>query len=130
MARAMMAAHDADGGDQSVETRVLRLYREHGRGLYGFALGMLGERADAEDVVHDGFVRLSSHLGNGGDDRDLKAWLYRVVLNRARDVLRERGRRGGEPPPAAMASGAPAALERGALEQVFQSLAPRDRSWC
>ncbi len=46
----------------------------------------LGLDADtAQDVVHEAFVKLHSHLAGGGDRTNLRAWLYRVVHNLARN---------------------------------------------
>ncbi len=56
--------------------------------LASIALGMLGNRTAAEDVVQDVFVRLAQHAGNlhGDDGRAVRAWLVRTVRNRCLDV--------------------------------------------
>lgn len=62
--------------------------------LASIALGMLGDRRDAEEVVQDVFVRLAGHAGEfRGDGRSLRAWLVRSTRNAAIDRLRARARR-------------------------------------
>ncbi len=110
---------------ETPQRRVLDLYREHGRHLYGYALGLVGEPADAEDAVQDAFLRLDRHLCAGGDDSNLRAWLYRVITNLCRDVLRSRRRVAVAPPGDRAARGD--ALTALALRRVLERLAPRDR---
>lgn len=43
------------------------------------------DAAAAQDVVHEAFVKLQEHLRAGGDRTNLRAWLYRVVHNLARN---------------------------------------------
>jgi hypothetical protein len=47
---------------------------------------------EAEDVVQDSFTR--GALDELRDDRPLRAWLFRIAHNRARDLLRGRAIRG------------------------------------
>lgn len=107
------------------EDQLLALYRDHGKKLFGYALGILRDRADAEDVVQEAFVRLDAHLRDQRSNPNLRAWLYRVVTNLARDVGRRRSRIGGEPEP--VAGPEPKPLRRLALDRVLASLRPRER---
>lgn len=68
------------------------LFAQHGAGLYRFARVLLHDSADAEDVVQTAFVRLIEHLARGGDRSNLRAWLFTVTANLARDRLRGRRR--------------------------------------
>ena len=68
------------------------LYTEHGSFLWGLSYRMIGSAADAEDVVHDTFVRAMEHPPRRVDE-PLRPWLVTVALNLARDVLRRRKRR-------------------------------------
>ena len=109
----------------TVESRVLALYREHGRRLYGYALGLVGNRADAEDVVQDAFLRLGQHLAKKGGDENLRGWLYRVATNLCRD--RQRGRKCHAEAPPERAGPTPTTLDAIAIERVLGRLKPRDR---
>ena len=49
-------------------------------------VAMLGIDAEtARDIVQEGFLKLHEHLLAGGDQSNLRAWLYRVVHNSARN---------------------------------------------
>lgn len=69
-----------------------RLFELHGGALYRFARVLVRRPEDAEDVVQSAFVRLLEHLGRGGDRSNLRAWLFTVTANLARDRLRSRRR--------------------------------------
>ena len=60
--------------------------------LYSFALRVTGNREDAEEVAQDAFVRAYRALGSYPAERvramALRAWLYRITLNVARNRLR------------------------------------------
>jgi RNA polymerase sigma-70 factor, ECF subfamily len=49
-------------------------------------LAMLGvDPETARDIVQESFLKLHEHLMAGGDQSNLRAWLYRVVHNSARN---------------------------------------------
>jgi RNA polymerase sigma-70 factor, ECF subfamily len=82
--RVMLAA-DLDG---SFEQLVVA-YQDR---LYAFALRLTGSPRDAEEIAQDAFVRAYRALRNYAEERvlamALKAWLYRIALNVARNRLR------------------------------------------
>lgn len=59
--------------------------------LHGLAFRLLGNRADAEEVVQDVFLRVWEHAGRWrpGPAR-FETWMYRVTVNRCYDRLRRR----------------------------------------
>ena len=69
-----------------------RMVREFQDKLYSFALRLTGRREDAEDVAQDAFVRAYRALKTYPAHRiralALKAWLYRITLNVARNRYR------------------------------------------
>jgi RNA polymerase sigma-70 factor (ECF subfamily) len=67
------------------------LYQEHGRFLWALSYRMTGSAADADDVVQETFVRA---LAREGPKDEMRAWLTRIALNLATDVLRRRKRDG------------------------------------
>lgn len=114
--------------EQAPETsadRVLALYREIGVRLYAFALGFVGRKADAEDVVQEAFLRLAEHLRAGPSDTNVRAWLYRVAGNLCHDVTRSRRRRADGPADAPVAE--PEPLRSLAIRRVLARLGDRDR---
>lgn len=84
-----------------------RLYRTSYSRLLGTLIGVLGDRAAAEDCVQESFVRAFRAWGKWRPDAPAEAWLHRIALNVAvsyqrRQRLREVGelvRRLGRPDP-------------------------------
>ena len=66
------------------------LYRRHAPASFGLALRLLGNRAEAEDVVHDVFLKLFDAAGDIRDADRLSAWLKRATANACSDALRAR----------------------------------------
>src|SRR5690348_16474477 len=56
-------------------------YDEYAGYLYGYCHWMLGDPDDASDSVQDTFVIAASRLGDLGDARKLRPWLYAVARN-------------------------------------------------
>jgi RNA polymerase sigma-70 factor (ECF subfamily) len=54
---------------------------------------VLGSLADAQDVAQDAFLKCWRHRREVGKVRDLRAWIFRVGLNTARDLHRSAWRR-------------------------------------
>jgi RNA polymerase sigma factor (sigma-70 family) len=82
-------------GNNSSSAEIEAIYRERFRAFLFTATALLGDGDAALDVVQDGFAlalrRRASFRGEGS----LEAWLWRIVLNVARD--RRRSRRRQEP---------------------------------
>lgn len=78
-------ARDLDGTFESL----VRGYQDR---LYSFALRVTRNAQDAEEVAQDAFVRAYRALATYGEERiralALRAWLYRITLNVARNRLR------------------------------------------
>ena len=60
--------------------------------VFRVAYQYTGNRADAEDILQDVFLKLLVAFQTGDDNR-LKAWLIRVTINRSKDFLRAKKRR-------------------------------------
>jgi RNA polymerase sigma-70 factor (ECF subfamily) len=62
--------------------------------LYAFALRLSNNRQDAEEITQDAFVRAYRALGKYPPERvrtlALRPWLYRIVLNIFRNLVRNR----------------------------------------
>lgn len=65
------------------------LVERHIDRAYGLALRILGNRADAEDIVQETLLRIWTHRGRWESGRaKFSTWLFRVVTNRCIDVKR------------------------------------------
>ena len=70
------------------------LYDRHGAPVYSLALAIVGERADAEEVVADSFGQAWRTAEQFDPARgSVTAWLATITRTRALDLVRARGRR-------------------------------------
>jgi len=56
--------------------------------IFRIALIFLKNRADAEDVVHDVFVKVLSNSKNFNEAEGEKAWIIKVTMNRCKNILK------------------------------------------
>ena len=71
------------------EEEFRELYRRHTPKLYRFVLRLLGgEPAQAEEVVHDAWIRAVQRLSGFRWESNLGTWLGGIALNRCREVRR------------------------------------------
>ena len=66
------------------------LVRRHQGSVYRVALRLVGSAADAEDVAQETFVQAWRSLGGFRGESALSTWLYRIVTNRALDLVAKR----------------------------------------
>jgi RNA polymerase sigma factor (sigma-70 family) len=72
------------------EAGMAAAYDQYAPGLYGYCRSLLGEPADAADVVQDTFIVAAGRLGGLRDPSRLRPWLYAVARNECRRRLRAR----------------------------------------
>ena len=68
------------------------LTREHLSRLYAFALRLTGERAAAEDLVQETYLKAYQAFHHFLSGRDTRPWLTKIPLNAYRDQVRREGR--------------------------------------
>lgn len=68
------------------------IMRRHNRLLFRSARGVVGDDAEAQDVVQETYLRAFSLLGTFRGDCALGTWLARIAIHVAFDVQRKRGR--------------------------------------
>src|SRR5580692_2112397 len=66
------------------------IIRTHSRTLFAVAYAVLQDRAEAEDVVQETFVRAWNKRRWMRDPAKFPAWLTTVARNRACDIIRKR----------------------------------------
>lgn len=79
-------------GDEGAVERLVRAYQDQ---LYGYALRMLRNPFDAEEVTQDVFIRACRTLAlSYGPERcrqiDMRPWLFRITRNLALNRVRDR----------------------------------------
>lgn len=62
---------------------VIRKYQNR---LFAAAFSVCRDSADAEDAVQDTFIKYYSLQKDFADEEHVRAWLFRVAINRARDL--------------------------------------------
>lgn len=68
----------------------VHLYTTHRAALVEYALPIVGDRARAEDVVQEAFMRFSPQQALDSDVQRPIGYLYRIVRNLALDLTRRR----------------------------------------
>lgn len=110
------------------------LVERHIDRAYAIALRIVGNAADAEDVVQDTMLKIWSHRGRWQHGRaKFSTWLYRVISNRCIDLRRKPRNENVETVPE-VADGQPGAVEiiernelNGILELAMQRLPEQQR---
>jgi RNA polymerase sigma factor (sigma-70 family) len=69
-------------------TTVESLYRDHGGNALRLAYLLTGDRARAEDLVHDGFVKVLGRVRAVRDPQKLGSYLNRTIVNLAKNSYR------------------------------------------
>jgi RNA polymerase sigma-70 factor (ECF subfamily) len=72
------------------------IYRAHAGSLYSVACRMLGNAADAEDLLQEIFLAAHRKLESFRGESALGTWLYRLATNLCLDHLRSRAARTGQ----------------------------------
>lgn len=83
---ATVVARARDGSTTAFET----LIDHYQTPLFRYALRLLGDRHDAEDVVQDAFIGAWRGLPTLGDVGAFRGWLYQIATRRIFDLLRAR----------------------------------------
>jgi RNA polymerase sigma-70 factor (ECF subfamily) len=131
MTDAELVVRTRAGDPDAFGTLVSRYYDA----CWRFAYHMLGERADAEDVVQDSFLRAYLAIGRYDERDQFRGWLFRILTNQCHNALTSRGRRtrrfvqdeialeSAPAPPLGLATG----VEDAALVQALSQLDPLQR---
>jgi len=85
----------ADHASETLEERTLRFERDalpYLDQLYGAALRMTRNAADAEDLVQETYAKAFAAFHQYRDGTNLKAWLYRILTNTFINTYRKRQR--------------------------------------
>jgi RNA polymerase sigma-70 factor (ECF subfamily) len=76
-------------GDERAYRRLIRRY--HGS-LVGVAQGIIGSRAQAEEVVQDSWLAVFRNVARFEGRSSLAGWIFTIVMNRARTRIVAEGR--------------------------------------
>lgn len=68
----------------------LQVYNLYYKAMYNTAYRIIGESAEAEDVMQESFLAAFQKIGEYKGESTFGAWLKRIVVNRALDQLRKK----------------------------------------
>ena len=72
------------------EAGARELVRRYERPVFSFVVRLVGDRALAEDLAQETFVRAFTHLDSYRTELKFSSWLFRIANNAAIDHLRRR----------------------------------------
>jgi RNA polymerase sigma-70 factor (ECF subfamily) len=67
-----------------------RLYKLFSNSMYNLCSRMVADKAEAEDLLQEAFVRVFRQLGSFRGECTLGAWIRRIVINQCLNHLRKR----------------------------------------
>jgi RNA polymerase sigma factor (sigma-70 family) len=118
----------ATSGVDSSDAGFVRAFNEVRAELVSTLFFVLGNQEDAQDAAQDAFLKCWRTRETLGEVRNMRAWIFRVGLNAAKDLQRNAWRRrakplaaGGEPGSEAT-DPANALVDKEKLEQLRQAL--------
>lgn len=71
--------------DYVAQMQVYNLYRKH---MYNACWRIFKNKQDAEDAVHDAFIKGFQKIGQVREDANLGAWFKRIAINHCLDRIR------------------------------------------
>lgn len=83
----LMAAYQAGN-----EAAFSELFARYSGSVYGFLVRRVGDRALADDLYQEAFLRLHRARATYDSRRPFRAWLFGIVHNLVTDAYRSRGR--------------------------------------
>ncbi len=83
-----------DRNENPLNSHLAALFEENAPRLSGAVRGILGHRADTQEVLQEAFLSAWRALGRGTRPHDPVAWIFVLTLNLARDQRRKAFRRG------------------------------------
>ncbi len=133
------APHPVLGKNRQVPSRDSKISLRDCQGeLLGTLLYLVGNEQDARDALQDTFVKCWKHRQKNGGIQNLKAWVFRVAMNTARDIRKTAWRRRRQPMPLGAAELLPGAAIDAAdalvadeeirqLKAALQALRPEEK---
>ncbi|MCL1806391.1 MAG: sigma-70 family RNA polymerase sigma factor [Oscillospiraceae bacterium] len=84
---AEMVAAAQNGEEAAFEA----LYREYAKQVYYFALKIMRDKEDAEDITQDVFITVCEKISGLQEPKAFGFWINRITANKCTDALRKRG---------------------------------------
>jgi len=78
-------------GDRNAQRQLYELYSGK---MMGICLRYCRDRETAKDLLHDGFVKIYTHLDNFEGKGSFEGWIRRIMVNTALEYLRKKNDEG------------------------------------
>lgn len=95
--RVMVRAETAGADNAAAAEALVRTFNEIRDELLSTLLYVLGNKEDAQDAAQDAFIKCWNARDQVPDIINLRAWIFRVVFNTAKDVQRSAWHRRAQP---------------------------------
>src|SRR5919109_1179358 len=82
-----------DAGTDTAGAAIADFYQRYRRPLLAYLTRLVHDRDTAEELCQDSFVKVLQHWPQRDQQKDARAWLYRIATNTAYDELRRWRRR-------------------------------------
>jgi RNA polymerase sigma-70 factor (ECF subfamily) len=69
-----------------------KLYKQYAGLMYGICLRYTGNKADAEDVLQDGFVKIFVNIKSFRNEGSFEGWMKRIMVNTSLCFLRQKSK--------------------------------------
>lgn len=92
MEAALTSARTVTGAASPASVDFEHIYELYRSRVYSTACRMVANRADAEDITQEVFIRVYQKLGSFRGEAQLSTWIYRITMNCCLDCLRRRKR--------------------------------------
>jgi RNA polymerase sigma factor (sigma-70 family) len=80
---------DCKAGNNKAQATLYRLYAPK---LFGVCMRYSRDQTEAEDILHEGFVRIFEKIGQYKNTGSFEGWMYRIVVNIALEHYRKKKR--------------------------------------
>lgn len=75
---------------QGEESALAALYKEIGKDVFAFALSILENYHDAEDVTQEVFLKIKLQAGSCMGFKNINGWIIRITKNTSLDLIKKR----------------------------------------
>lgn len=82
--------YGAQGGDRA---SFAALVERHYRFMFKVAWQWCGVREDAEDIAQETAIKIAAHIDSFKFDSTFTTWIYRIVINTAKDYYKAKNRK-------------------------------------
>lgn len=60
--------------------------------MFAVCIRYTGDYYEAQDVLHDGFIKIFSHLRSFKNEGSIEGWIRRIIVNNSIDYIKQRNR--------------------------------------